>query len=438
MKIKLSQSQWQFIGKKTGWIKCAQVEAPTKAPVKTPTPFTPTTPTQKPDKKGPFQPPRPKVMPKPKAKKININQDPTISSELKKLLKLSKTYEEGVLEPVRNFWLNIPKDHPFSQNPILSEYGHNLSQEGYKYISDKMTEKKQNIPINAPQALKEAQQLITKIFQLEKSHEEKLIEEAKNITAQIWGIDKSQLQGELGQNPEDGGGEEEKPETVDITPPLRSEINKRIIFNTLTHGSAVHAMYSVHHLITDKLNSISPELVELYTRLSGIITHHYYILDIPAIVRAMQDLKGAAIGWSHVEFKDEKANVVAQGICFPVLVQEMFKGVMELLSLHGINQNLSEQELHTIYQHSDRLEDEPWLLTVGPALWRKFLDVIPKDISLSEVVMKLSKEEAIKVEKIIRSIIQNPNAAKEYFKNKNMPQESNEEPNEIPSNEDSI
>jgi len=427
--------------------QAAPVKAPTKAPTKTPT----EKPAEKPGKQNPFNPPRPKITPKPKAKKKlekTEEDDITFAGAIDSFVRIAQTYEEGALAPVRNFWQNIPQEHPFSKNPILSEYGHTLSGEGYDYLVNRMKEGGGQIPTDMVQASQEVQQLMQKIFQLEANHEAELVQKAKEITAQVWGIDEAQLEAEINQKPEEGGeeggGEEGLTEEVPITPELQEEINKRIMTNTLTQGSAVHAMYSVHHLVADAINAISPELLDAYTRLSGIATHQYYIIDIPAIIKAMQaQLKDAAVGWSHVEFGDENGEeggeeggggnapepkVVASGICLPILCQELFKGVMEMLSVHGINQNLSKEELYTVLNHADKLEDEPWLITVGPALWRKFLEVMPHEISLSEMMMKFNQETPDRVNKIIRAVIQNPDAARKYFSGLQEPEEIEQAP----------
>ena len=438
MKIKFSKFQWEKIGKKAGWLKKSQVQSPTKAPVKTPVKSPDKVPTERP--KGPFQPPRPKVLPNPKGirqeeTKEELEEDNIFESELKKhLLKLqengkikkvaAKPYEKGAHPTVQDFWMNIPKDHPFRQHPILSEYGHNLSMEGYDYITKKTDLPKKESPIGLQETMNEIRGLLQKIIQLESKHEEELIEEAKNITAEIWGIDKSMLDGFLGMKKEEDQGdsqeEEEEGKEVDIaiTPVLREEINKRITMNALTHGSSLHAMDSVHYLVAEKLRKISPDLINLYTRLSSLVTQHYYILNIPAIIAAyknLSNLSAAGIGWSHIEYKEDRPKVVANGVVFPVLCQEFFKGVMELLSFHGISQNLSEAELGVVYKHADRLEDEPWLETVGPALWRKFLSVIPKDISLSDIVMKLNQQSSKQMNIIIKNVIQNPNQARQLL-----------------------
>jgi len=159
-------------------------------------------------------------------------------------------------------------------------------------------------------------------------------------------------------------------------------------------------------------------LTELYTRLSGLVTHHYYIIDIKAVVEAFEQMGGveqAGLGWSHVEYQDGEPVVVAQGKCFPVLCQELFKGVMELLSLHGIPDDLSAEELKTVYKNSDRLQDEPWIIMIGPALWRKFLSVVPKGVKLAEVISQFAKETPENVYRIVSQIIQRPEAAKQLL-----------------------
>jgi len=448
MKLKISKSQWEEMGKKAGWMKNAQVTAPVKAPTKTPV-KAPTETPQKSPNKSPFQPPKPVVLPGPKAQKPKeeIAEDSydikdVFAKSLKELMKQAeiKPYETGAHPAVKDFWMNIPQEHPFAQHPILSDYGHNLSQEGYKYITQKTDLPNKPAPISPQQAMVEIQGLLQRIMSLEKTHEAELIDEAKNITTQIWGIDKNQLDAFLNKDEGEQGEEEQEEAPQDVlplTPELRKEVNKRITINTLTQGSALHAMDTVHHLVADKINNISPELLGLYNRLSGLTTQHYYTIDINAIVEAFRgSLKQAALGWSHVEYgegedqpkavADEgQAKVVASGIIFPVLCQELFKGVMELLSFHGINQNLSEQELRTVYHYADRLEDEPWIMTIGPELWRKFLVAVPIGISLSEIVMLLNQKSPDELNNIIRTVIQQPKKAKEILeklKNENKPQ----------------
>jgi len=443
IKIILSKKEWAVIGRKVGWLKKqadTPVDAPVKTPVRTPTPSKPTTPPTR----DPFKPPRPIVLPKPKARIKNKPENLTLSTlkSFENLIKCAQYYERESHPSIRNFWGNIPKEHPFSEHPILSKYGPKLSEEGFGFSRSKLTEKGQEAPSKAMRILAEVQSLLPKIFELEATHEGELIEMAKDITAQIWGIDKSTIEGQI--NPEVGpmGMEEEKEEInlVEVTPLLKEEINKRITINTLTQGASVHSMSSVHHMVAEKLRQISPELLDLYTRMSGLITHHYYTLDIPSIIQAVENLSQAGAGWEKVEWPEEaegaegtegvegiegveaKPKIIAKGICFPVLCQEMFKGVMELLSFHGLPQNLSADELNTIYHYADRLEDEPYQITAGPALWRKLLSIMPKDISLSEFIMKLNGKSPQEMHEIVSNVIENPQVAKEMVQDLVVPE----------------
>lgn len=393
--------------------------APVKTPTKTPTP-------SKPGRQNPFKPPQPLIMPKPKARRSNLPMPvdespvvPSLASEMKRLLKVAQVYEHDTHKSGRDFWENMPEDHPFFQNPIFAVYGKQLTKENYDDIMTKMREKGGQIynQQSLMGLMREVMSLLQQIENIEKNHREELVEAAKDITCEYWGIDRDMLKADIGEQPEQSG-EDEETESAEINPRLRDEINKRLIMNTMTQGSALNAMHTVHYLVKDKLDAISPELTEIYTRLSGLVTHHYYIIDIKAVVEAFEQMGGveqAGLGWSHVEYQDGEPVVVAQGKCFPVLCQELFKGVMELLSLHGIPEDLSAEELKTIYQNADRLQDEPWIIMIGPALWRKFLAVVPKGVKLAEVISQFAKETPENVYRIISQVIQRPEAAKQLL-----------------------
>ena len=510
MKYKLSKKAWLEAGKKAGWTKMAQpATAPVKTPVKTPT----EKPGEKPGKQDPFSPQVPKrfPLPAPKALKKKIENPHSIEASLKRFFKSAQTYEEGAVEPVRNFWTQIPEEHPFSKHPVLSQYGHNLSRDGYDWITQKMHEKNQVPVANVGENHRQVMEIMREIFQLEADHKDELIDAAKQITNETWGIESDRLEAFLTTNPqkrpvdegvqeemfggemeggddfegddfEGGGGEEgglvpipegDPRPPVEMTPRLRNEVNKRITMNALTQGAAVHAMASVHHLVADRINQISPRLLDLYSRLSFIATQHYYAIDIPSILATMgENLEQASVGWSQVvrenaepeadealeglegedgpEGLEEPAvprepevaeqgpvqnfKIVTQAICFPVLCQELFKGVMELISLNGIPYDqLTPEEWEAIHDESDRLQDEPWLITVGPALWRKFIAAIPEGMSLSQAVMKFSQSTPQEVERVTRAVIQAPDVAKEYFQGLQAPEvvEQYQEP-EVP------
>jgi hypothetical protein len=139
----------------------------------------------------------------------------------------------------------------------------------------------------------------------------------------------------------------------------------------------------------------------------------YWMMDFASITKTA--LKSTTVGTSQVEYAEENqeeapeeyqeapeddtehqdvpnATVVGKGFNFPVVIQELVKGVMELLSHHGLA-DLSAEQLERIYAEADRVEDEPWLIQVGPHLWRSFLKIVPQGSQLATVVASLAQQD---------------------------------------------
>jgi hypothetical protein len=372
-------------------------------------------------------------------------------------MKKTANYDEVAHPAVRNFWQNPPADHPFSQHPLLRQYGDTLSRAAYAYIAERAERAGEDLSqMEMMQAGMRVQQVFMQIMQMERAHAPQLIELAKDITVQIWGVPRQMLEGEITDNVDMGdedGGEmdepEEPPQLLEITPELRDQINKRLTLNTMTQGSAVHAYQSMHHLVDQRINAISPQLLQLYNSLTSVSTGIYWMVDVqqmmagggaqaagnervvpvnepPIEVGDAQEApervdapgeeqpegdQGAGGGQENQQYKIE-----AKAVCFPILCQEFSKGVMEYLSLrHGGLQQLQDAELRTIYRHADRRKDEPWLIQVGPELWRRFLAVLPQGMPLAKIVAALAKKSPATVHAILNAVITNPQNAQRFI-----------------------
>lgn len=320
---------------------------------------------------------------------------------------LEQDYESEVDPGTRTFWQELPKsEHLFAKHHLLAMHGKQLAKGAYEYTADKM--KKHNIDVG------DLTNKFMEIMRIEQSHKDKLKEIAKDITAEIWGIDRGMLDAELtmDMSQTDAGYDEFEPE--DMTPEIRAEVNKRITLNTMAHGSAVHIMQTAHYMMEKALKKISPRLLQLYSELAVGSVHQYWLYDIMGL---LENLSNMRVGEEFVAFdtSDDTPTVVARGALFPVLVQELSKGVMELLTMHGLPKD--ENTLKTVLHYADRMEDEPWLIQVGPELWRRFLEVVPKEIELSELVAALSEQEPSTVNDIVVSVVENPDNAREMLSN---------------------
>jgi hypothetical protein len=104
--------------------------------------------------------------------------------------------------------------------------------------------------------------------------------------------------------------------------------------------------------------------------------------------------------------------VNAKAQIFPILIHELSKGVMEVITAHGIPQ---DPELwKKVKKYADRPEHEFFHFLVGPEVWRRFLKVVGKR-RLPDVIQLLATQEPDDVHKIIGAIVDNPEKAEELI-----------------------
>ena len=152
---------------------------------------------------------------------------------------------------------------------------------------------------------------------------------------------------------------------------VNDEIKKRRTINSLIQGAAKNVNH-MFHIKRDELNELNPRLVNGYKKMMSAADYMFYLIP---------DIQEATTGGQVVcEFKkDKKDNITpvvkAEAMVFPVLVHELYKGVMEILSTHGIpnKKNIAEY----VMSNSDYLDAEPWDMRLGPQIWSKFCATIP-------------------------------------------------------------
>ena len=150
-----------------------------------------------------------------------------------------------------------------------------------------------------------------------------------------------------------------------------AEVYKRRFLNAMTQGAAKKCNH-MFHMVDDELNELDPRLANKYSKMMSAADYIYYVIP------KMEE--GTAGGVVKVEFpseKNPKAVIHAQAMVFPVLIHEIVKGVMELLSAHGLPKDKKMVEYVT--NKADFTAAEPWDMRLGPALWGKFTECIDAD-----------------------------------------------------------
>lgn len=176
----------------------------------------------------------------------------------------------------------------------------------------------------------------------------------------------------------DGTVKNPAPEKVDVEfeshediANANKEVYKRRFLNAMIQGAAKKTN-QMFHLVSDKLSEMNPQLPTKYSKMMAAADYMYYEID------NMDD--GVAGGRVEVVFpkkEGDKPLIHAQAVVLPVLIHELTKGVMELLSSHGLPKDDNIRKY--VIGKADFLSAEPWDMRLGPGLWEQFTDCIDAD-----------------------------------------------------------
>ncbi len=173
---------------------------------------------------------------------------------------------------------------------------------------------------------------------------------------------------------------------------FKLERNKRRIINSLIQGAAKKGHY-MYMLAEKELEDIvkTKNLVSAYNIMMSVNDTYYWQIDDTTMDNMVHSSN--PVGTSEVDFPDDYENnevspkVIARAINFPVLVHEIVKGVIELFSYHG--QNEDEKMAIQVIRLEDTLSKEIWDLRFGPAIWDLYREQIPSEILVDEGLMEI-------------------------------------------------
>lgn len=151
----------------------------------------------------------------------------------------------------------------------------------------------------------------------------------------------------------------------------RDEVYKRRFLNAMIQGAAKKCNH-MFHMVEEELTNMEPRLANHYAKMMSAADYMYYVMP--------QMENGTTGGVVRVQFptaSNPKAVIHVQAMVFPVLIHELVKGVMELLSAHGLPKDKKIGEY--VINKADFLAAEPWDMRLGPALWEQFTTSIDPD-----------------------------------------------------------
>ena len=158
---------------------------------------------------------------------------------------------------------------------------------------------------------------------------------------------------------------------------------KRRMINALIGGAAKKGQY-MYHMVSQKLNEIDPNLIELYGITTAIVDHLYWLYPEETL-ETMSGQGGSEIGTSEIDKDTDPPTVKARGVNFPTLVHELVKGVYEVFGTHGLPDDPRQAEM--VMAAEDTVPAEAWDLKLGPVFWELLQKSYPIEI-LTEDDMK--------------------------------------------------
>lgn len=266
-------------------------------------------------------------------------------------------------------------------------YSEKLASKRFKDLVAKV-KRYWGVEVVNPRMAMEVMSLLRQAMMIEKDHTEELEQLAIDLVREEFDIPEDQvdMEAKLVQGQISGEGMQQKakenPEMPELESEedydrLNSEVQKRRMLNAIMQGAAKKGHY-MFHMVEDELSNIDPRLIGIYGKLMSMTDLTYWM--IPSMAGGSgggEGDGGMKGGREYLDLSGDKPKIVAEAWIFPVLLNELIKGSMELLAAHGLPED--EREAQYVIDKADFLESEVWDMRLGPGIWEKFIDAIDGD-----------------------------------------------------------
>ena len=136
-------------------------------------------------------------------------------------------------------------------------------------------------------------------------------------------------------------------------------------------------------LYKDDIDSINPHLIPLYREIMAI--NDYLLFTKKENISDDKPMQ-ASYCETHLGMDGERTLIDAQGVIFPLLLQDTIKGLFDLFSSHGLPTD-KEKALYVI-KKADFLLAEPWDLRLGVGLWNELFGSVDDTNIIPYVFMR--------------------------------------------------
>ncbi len=312
----------------------------------------------------------------------------TIKEEKAKLLNESIVYPEGMTERMSPKLEQdlVDRKHSLGKHPIFPDddeatFEQKILGKRFSEVTKRYKRAFDLDTIDNTKLLNEMIPLINESVELELKHRKKLEKLAEQMIREEYNMDKDvvEIHCELVDKVNmEGTKKNPKPMAIESTFKnhdeivlANEEVYKRRFINAMIQGAAKKTNH-MFHLVDEELTELDPRLPNKYAKMMSAADYMYYV--IPDME---EGIKGGVVRVQFPTAANPKAIIYAQAIVFPVLIHELVKGVMELISGHGLPKQKRIGEY--VINKADFLAAEPWDMRLGPAIWEQFASMIEPD-----------------------------------------------------------
>lgn len=196
---------------------------------------------------------------------------------------------------------------------------------------------------------------------------------------------------------------------------LTNEIYKRRLLNALIIGAATYYAENIS-FYTNELNHIDPILPSLYEKILAI--------NSLLLFHTKQYKDGNRTDGGKVDVyllnPEAPVKIKAEGIMFPILLEETIKGLLELSISHGLPESREKAEYVT--SKSDFKLAEIWDQRLGLPLWNRIVNIMenigedPLEVGLNFLFMEISKLKPQQFNAVMQEVFANTKAGHSIMK----------------------
>lgn len=189
-----------------------------------------------------------------------------------------------------------------------------------------------------------------------------------NTITQLFNIPKEGITYQC--NIRDTIGQRQKQRTLpkNTTKVDKSEIDKRILINSLLIGGSMIIAENARPLYINELFEIDEELPHLYSK---IIKLNEYLMLIKDTNDRLKNYSQSGIVEVTLGNDDTNTEILVKAINFPILLVESIKGLLELVASNGLPDSL--EVANYVMQTADNPAYEPWHMRIGPYVWNEII-----------------------------------------------------------------